>query len=206
MSRYAVLDFETTGLSTDNGDRATEVAIVVTEGGKVVDRYQSLMNAGAYISAFITEYTGITNEMVKAAPAAAVVMKEAARFVGNTPLVAHNASFDRRFWGAELARIGLSAANPFLCTLLLSRRLYTDAPNHRLGTLVDHLRLPRAGVAHRALADAEMAASLLHRILHDLRHTHGIVNPDASLLLHLQGRSKPEMPAVLSRLAATTAG
>src|SRR4029078_12756890 len=77
----AVIDFETTGLSPAMGDRATEVAIVVMEGGKVVDRFQSLMNAGVRISAFIEDYTGISNDMIRAAPPAAAVMSEAARFV-----------------------------------------------------------------------------------------------------------------------------
>lgn len=201
MQRFAVLDFETSGLSPDNGDRATEVAIVLTEAGKVVDRYQSLMNAGVHISPFITQYTGITNAMVKAAPPAAKVMMEAAQFVGGATIVAHNASFDRRFWAAELERLGQPAPNPFLCTLLLSRRIYTDAPNHQLGTLVSHLRLPKAGVAHRALADAEMAAALFHRILHDLRTVHRVSEPDPALLLKVQGCAKTAVPALLARAA-----
>ena len=85
-SRMAIIDFETTGISPAMGDRATEVAIVLTEGGRVVDRFQSLMNAGVYIPGFITQLTGITNAMVQAAPPAAQVMAEAARFVGNTPI------------------------------------------------------------------------------------------------------------------------
>ncbi|HMP11335.1 exonuclease domain-containing protein, partial [Hydrogenophaga sp.] len=63
----AVIDFETTGTSPGLGDRATEVAIVMTEGGRVVDRFQSLMNTGVHIPAFITQLTGITNAMVAAA-------------------------------------------------------------------------------------------------------------------------------------------
>ena len=91
------------------GDRATEVAIVMMEGGRVVDRFQSLMNAGVRIPAFITQLTGITNAMVAAAPPAAQVMAEAGRFVGEVPMVAHNASFDRKFWVEELARAGKSS-------------------------------------------------------------------------------------------------
>ena len=162
----AVIDFETTGTSPGHGDRATEVAIVMTEGGRVVDRFQSLMNTGVHIPAFITQLTGITNAMVAAAPPAAQVMAEAARFVGSAPMVAHNAGFDRRFWQAELALCGLPAQQPFACTVMLSRRLYPDAPSHKLGALVDWFGLPRTGAAHRALADAEMAAELLGRIRH----------------------------------------
>ena len=87
MSRIAVIDFETTGISPAEGARPTEVAIVLVENGQFVDRYQSLMNPGVPIPFFIQQLTGITNAMVKAAPPVAKVMKEAADFVGNTPLL-----------------------------------------------------------------------------------------------------------------------
>ena len=79
MGRIAVIDFETTGMSPDFGDRPTEVAIVLVEDGRIVDRYQSLMNAGVRVSSFITQLTGITNAMVASAPPAAQVMREASR-------------------------------------------------------------------------------------------------------------------------------
>ena len=200
MSAFAVIDFETTGISPDQGDRATEVAIVLMEGDRVVDRFQSLMNAGVRIPSFITQLTGISNAMVAAAPDAAEVMAEASRFVGSTPLVAHNAAFDRKFWTAELGRLGLPAPQPFACTLLVSRRLYPQAPNHKLGSLVDYHRLPRTGAAHRALADAEMAAALLDRILHDLRTRYGVAKPDHALLMALQRTGKAAVPGLLARL------
>ena len=202
MSPIAVIDFETTGISPDQGARATEVAIVLLEGGRVVDRFQSLMNAGTWVPSFITQLTGITNAMVQAAPAAASVMAEAARFVGSAPMVAHNAAFDRKFWQAELALAGLPATQPFACTVLLSRRLYPQAPNHKLGVLVDYHGLPRTGQAHRALADAEMAAALLARMQHDLRTRWGVAAPDHDLLVQLQRCTKAAVPALLARLAA----
>ena len=94
----AVIDFETTGISPGQGARATEVAIVLLEGGVVVDRFQSLMKTGAWIPSFITQLTGITNAMVNAAPDAAQVMQDAARSGGAAPMVAHNASFASKFW------------------------------------------------------------------------------------------------------------
>ncbi len=194
MSRIAVIDFETTGISPTAGDRATEVAVVILEEGRVVDRYQSLMNAGVRIPSFITQLTGITNAMVAGAPAAEQVMREAAGFVGDLPMVAHNASFDRRFWCAELALAGQAAPHAFACTVLLSRRLYPEAPSHRLGTLVDHFQLPRTGQAHRALADAEMAAELLGRIQHDLRLRHGVAQPDHAFLMDLQRCARASLP------------
>lgn len=194
MARIAVIDFETTGISPALGDRATEIAIVLLEQGRVVDRFQSLMNAGVHIPAFITQLTGITNAMVAGAPAADSVMAQAARFVGQAPMVAHNAAFDRRYWQAELARASLPAPQPFACTVLLSRRLYPEAPSHKLGALVQRLRLPQTGNAHRAMVDADMAAALLTQMQHELRTRHGVANPDHEFLMGLQRCSRAALP------------
>ncbi len=202
MSLTAVIDFETTGISPACGDRATEVAIVLLQNGRVVDRFQSLMNAGVRIPSFITQLTGITNAMVASAPDAAQVMQDASRFVGAVPLVAHNAAFDRKFWQAELTRAGEDAPQPFICTLLLSRRLYPQAPNHKLGSLVDYHLLPRTGQAHRALADAEMAAELFIQIQRDLQSRHGVGSADHALLMTLQRCAKSAVAALLARHAA----
>ena len=67
MEAVAAIDFETTGLSPAQGDRATEIAAVIVEDGRVVDRYQSLMNASVRITAYIEALTGITNAMVRSA-------------------------------------------------------------------------------------------------------------------------------------------
>lgn len=202
MSTLAVIDFETTGATPALGARATEVAICLLEGGRIVDRYASLMNAGVHIPAFITQLTGISNAMVADAPTAEVVMREAAAFVGARTLVAHNAAFDRQFWQAELARCGLAAPQPFACTLLLSRRLYPEAPNHKLGTLAQWFDLPASGRAHRALADAEVAAHLLARIQRDLERRHGCAQAHAEVLMALQRTAKPQVSAFLQGLAA----
>ena len=101
MDTVAVIDFETTGISPDAGARATEIAAVLVRDGRR-RRYQSLMTV-LRVSPFIEQLTGI-NEMVRAPPAAKV-MREVADFVGAHPMVAHNASFDCRFWDAELGRI-----------------------------------------------------------------------------------------------------
>ena len=195
----AVIDFETTGMTPAQGARATEVAIVRLERGRVVDRFQSLMKTGVYIPSFITQLTGITNTMVAAAPDAREVMREAARFVGDTPMVAHNAAFDSKFWLSELAHAGLGAPQPFACTVLLSRRLYPQAPSHKLGALVDYHHLPRTGRAHRALADAEMAAALLGQIQHDLRKRWGVQQPDHALLVGLQRCGKQGVGRFIER-------
>jgi DNA polymerase III subunit epsilon len=212
LKPIAVIDFETTGLSPSLGDRATEVAIVVLQGTQVVDRFQSLMNAGVRISRFIEEYTGISNEMVRAAPPAAQVMAEAARFVHGMPLVAHNASFDQRFWAAELERLGLDtrAQAPFACTMLLSRRLYPQAGSYRLGALAAFHAIPAAGRAHRALADAEVAAALLARIRDDIQSRYEVEEAPHDLLLRLQRAPRKALPkaiqAYFDALRSDTAG
>ena len=199
MPRIAVIDFETTGLSPAMGDRATEVAIVMMEGGEVVGRFQSLMNAGVRISAFIESFTGISNAMVASAPPAADVMAQASRFVGDAPMVAHNASFDRRYWTAELALAGLPAPQPFACTVLLSRRLYPEAPSHRLGAMAAFHRLPSSGRAHRALADAEVAAALLARIQADLCTRFDLPDAKHPLLMKVQACQRHAVAGVVKR-------
>ena len=164
--RIAIIDFETTGMSPAHGACAAEVGIVVVEGGRIVDRFQSLMNTGQRMPWNITQLTGISNAMLEAAPRAESVMREAALFVGHIPMVAHNAAFDSKFWVDELQRADCEASQPFACTVLLSRRLYPQAPSHSLGRIVRFLNLPPADKAHRALADAEMTAHLLLRMQH----------------------------------------
>ncbi len=199
MTTVAVIDFETTGLSPQMGDRATEIAIVMLEGDQVVDRYQSLMNAGVRISSFIEAYTGISNAMIGAAPTASQVMAEASRFVAGRPMAAHNASFDRRFWMAELARIGQPATQAFACTLLLSRRLYPQAPNYRLGSLAAFHALPTSGRAHRAMADAEVAAALLGRLRSDLRSQFNVPDPRHALLMKLQACTRKALSKAIEK-------
>ncbi|MBR9728867.1 PolC-type DNA polymerase III [Shewanella intestini] len=155
-----VLDFETTGLSPDNGDRAIEIGAVKIVDGEIVDSFQELMNPGRRVNSFIEQYTGISNKMLLDAPSCEAVMTRFASFIGEFNLVAHNASFDKKFLDAEFERIGHQYRGQFACSLLLSRRIHQDAPNHKLGTLVEYHQLPNDGVFHRALADATMTGYL----------------------------------------------
>lgn len=199
MSTFAVIDFETTGLSPDYGDRATEVAVVLMSRGEVVDRYQSLINPQRPIPAFVQSLTGITDAMVRKAPDAANVMQELHSMLGATPLIAHNASFDRKFLDAEYSRAGLRRQAEVACSMLLSRRVYPDFPNHKLGTLVAQLSLPNTGTYHRALADAEMTAHLMTRIIAELRTRHGLKEVTFDVLRQLQSVARNKFAAALSR-------
>lgn len=186
MERIAVIDFETTGISPSSSCRATEIAVVILEQGRIVERYQSLMNAGVRVPAFIEQLTGISNAMLRTAPSAEQVMNEVNEFVGTTPLLAHNAAFDQKFWDFELGRIKRTRLQNFACSLLLARRLMPAAPNHKLGTLTTFASLPNTGKAHRAMADAEMAANLTTHLALQLRQQHGLRELSHDLLVSLQ--------------------
>lgn len=188
-----VVDFETSGISPDHGDRAIEIGAVMLRQGVAVDRFQSLMNPEIRISSFIEEYTGITNRMVQMAPRAADVMRKFAAFIGDMPLVAHNASFDRRFLDAEFRRIGVRRRQEFGCSMLTARRVYPEAPNHKLETLVRYMRLDTDGTFHRALADAEMTAQLWVRMSEDLRARYDLPGTSFELMCGLMRVSKSKI-------------
>jgi len=180
-----VLDFETTGLSPGQGDRAIEIGAVRLEQGLITDRFQRLMNPGRRVDAFIEDYTGITNAMLNKAAPCAEVMDEFSDFIGDYDLVAHNASFDQRFLDAELLRIRRNYSGKFACSMLAARRLYPAAPNHKLGTLVKYKMLPNDGTFHRALADAEMTAHLWLTMLKDIEQGHGVADVAFTLMQKL---------------------
>jgi len=169
-----VLDFETTGLSPEHGDRAIEIGAVLVEHGEIVDRFQRLMNPGFRISRFIEGYTGITNEMLKGQAGCEEVMAQFSEFIAGHNIVAHNAAFDKRFLDFELKRASCTYEGACCCSLLLSRRIYQDSPNHKLQTLVSHAGITQTGRFHRALADAEMTAQLWVSMIDRIRQQYGI--------------------------------
>jgi DNA polymerase-3 subunit epsilon len=199
VSPIAVIDFETTGMSPTQMARATEIGVVIIDNGHISARYQSLMNSGAWVPPFIEQLTGISNAMLRKAPPAAEVMRHVADFVGDLPLLAHNAAFDQKFWDAELQLIGRRRAQPFACSLLLARRLLPEAPSHKLGHLNRWACLPDTGKAHRALADAEMAANLTLHMCRLLREQYARSRVDHALLCQLQCLSAAKVRALLSR-------
>ena len=208
---FAVIDFETTGMSPAMGARATEIAVVLVQDGRTVDRYASLMRSGTWVPPFIEQLTGISNRMLAAAPPAAEVMAEVADFCRGAALVAHNASFDRGFWQHEmalaqaegrLADVDAGRGVPeFGCTLLLSRRLWPEVPDHKLGTLARWHGITATGRAHRALADAEMAAELWLRIEGEVQHRFA-TNVPFGLLCALQRTPRQQLARCVTRYFA----
>jgi len=194
-----VLDFETTGLSPDYGDRAIEIGAVRIENGEVVERFQSLMNPGRRINSFIEGYTGITNGMLKNAPPCKEVMHKFADFINGYNLVAHNASFDKRFLDAELGKISRSYSGQFACSMLMSRRIYQDAPNHKLATLIEYANIPVDGVFHRALYDSEMTTKLWLAMLDNISEQYDIESIPFTLTQKLTKTPKHDVHQFLQR-------
>ncbi len=194
-----VLDFETTGLSPDYGDRAIEIGAVRIENGEVKERFQELMNPGRRINIFIEDYTGITNGMLKDAPPCSEVMDKFADFINGYNLVAHNASFDKRFLDAELGKISRNYSGQFVCSMLMARRIYQDAPNHKLGTLVEYANIPSDGVFHRALYDSEMTTKLWLAMLDDISEQYDIKSIPFRLTQKLTNTPKHDVSEFLQR-------
>jgi DNA polymerase-3 subunit epsilon len=197
-----VLDFETTGLSPAQGDRVIEVGAVVLEHGQIKARFQSLMNPGFPVDRFIESYTGITNEMLQLAPPCAEVIDEFGEFLGDHNLVAHNASFDRRFLDSEFARVNRNYQGDFACSMLVARRVLKDAPDHKLATLVVHEDIPNDGTFHRALADSEMTASLWVKMLERIMERYAVSAPSFILMQKIARMPKASVAAYLARRAS----
>ena len=198
-----ILDFETTGLSPDNGDRAIEIGAVKLEEGVVTERFQELMYPGRPVSHFIADYTGITNEMLSKAAPCDEVMARFADFIQGHNLVAHNASFDKRFLDSELKRISRDYDGQFVCSLLLSRRLNQSAPNHKLGTLINYKGIASNGSFHRALYDSEMTAKLWLAMLEDIQEKAVIDDVPFSLVQKLTKTTKANVGKFLANYSVS---
>jgi DNA polymerase-3 subunit epsilon len=208
MGNYSVLviDFETTGLSPDHGDRAIEIGAVLVQNNQIMDRFQSLINPKMRISSFIADYTGITNQMLKKAPPADEVMHRFVGFMADHRLVAHNASFDKKFLDSELKRIREYRKQEFACSMLISRRIYPDAPSHSLQSIIQYREIQTNGQFHRALADAEMTALLWINMINDLKEIYRLGSVPFELLLKISKMSKSLVPKYLQRVAGEFAG
>jgi DNA polymerase-3 subunit epsilon len=153
----AFVDLETTG-SVATGDRVTEIGIVRVEDGECVDEWSTLVNPGCSIPEEIQALTGITNAMVRGAPAFSEVRREVFERLDGHLFVAHNARFDYGFLKNEFRRVEMPFTAEVLCTVRLSRRLYPEAVGHGLDALIARHGLqdafaPGAG-RHSALGDA----------------------------------------------------
>lgn len=198
-----MIDFETTGMSPDQGDRVTEVAALRIVGGEVVDRFVTLINCNVRIPSFITQLTGISQAMVNRAPPATEVIPELVRFIGTDTLAAHNASFDEKFLLAESQRLGLCANHEgLICSVKLARRVFPGLSTYSLGPLAASLGIRFKGNAHRAEADAEVAANLLLHIGSQLGERYGMRSIAPGLLQQINKLTAAKVPAFLEKQAA----
>jgi DNA polymerase-3 subunit epsilon len=161
---FVVVDVETTGNSAQLG-RITEIGMVKIVDGEIVDEYSSLINPELFIPNFITNITGITNEMVAQAPKFDEVKSRIKTFLGDAVFVAHNVQFDCGFLNASFIRSGLNQiTNNLLCTVRLARRLLPTTKSKSLESLINYYGI-NVSDRHRALADAKATSEILIRFL-----------------------------------------
>ena len=167
---FLVVDVETTGISSWGGDRVTEVAALLVQGGQVREAFHSLVNPGRPIPGFITQLTGIDDRMVRNAPRFGDIAGDLAQHLVGRVFVAHNARFDWNFLSAEFGRVANaplnSIANEQLCTVRLARRFLAYLPRRNLDAVAHHYGVVIDG-RHRAMGDARATAHVLLGLLKD---------------------------------------
>ncbi|TGE04585.1 exonuclease domain-containing protein [Hymenobacter fodinae] len=175
---YAIIDLETTG-GQPTQDRITEIAIYIHDGEKVVDEYSTLLNPGRPIPFFITQLTGISDEMVRDAPKFHEVARKVVEMTEGCVFVAHNVRFDYSFLKKEFADLGYNYSRKTLCTVRLSRSLMPGQPSYSLGKLCQNIGIPLHD-RHRASGDAAATAILFGRLLKISQQEEALTAPGLS--------------------------
>ena len=160
---YAIIDIETTGQSAANG-KVTEIAIFIHNGFEITDSFSSLINPECYISGFITNLTGIDNEMVKSAPKFYEVARRIVEMTQDKIFVAHNVSFDYKFIQEEFKRLGYDYQRKTMCTVRMGRKFLPGYKSYSLGKICDELGISIKD-RHRAAGDALATTKLFEIIL-----------------------------------------
>ncbi|HEV7334660.1 MAG TPA: 3'-5' exonuclease [Bosea sp. (in: a-proteobacteria)] len=186
MGRFVVLDFETTGLSPALGARVIEVSAREIIDGRAGQEFSTLVNPGVRVPAEVTQITGIRTAMLSGAPRSSTVMHALADFIGASPVVAHNAGFDRKFLEHEAQAFLDGRQILTLCTLLLARRVFPGRPSYRLDDIVREVGINVPGQLHRASADTWVTTHLFARICADARSRCAAQHFDHYVLHRLQ--------------------
>lgn len=171
---FSIIDIETTGHSYKNG-KITEIALYQHNGQKLTGSYSTFINPEMDIPYFITELTGIDNDMVRNAPKFYEVAKTIVKMTEGRTFVAHNVSFDYKFIKEEFNRLGFNYDRKTMCTVKLSRKLLPGHKSYSLGKLCSDIGIEING-RHRAAGDA-LATVKLFEIL--LKKNEIIGNPRA---------------------------
>ncbi|MBL0032105.1 MAG: GIY-YIG nuclease family protein [Bacteroidetes bacterium] len=161
--KFAIVDIETTG-GNSSRNKITEVAIYIHYGEKIIDEFVSLVNPECPIAPFITNLTGISNEMVEDAPKFYQIAKDIVTLTDGAVFVAHNAQFDYGFIREEFKSLGFNYSRDYLCTVKLSRKLLPGYSSYSLGTLCQNLGISITN-RHRASGDALATVKLFEMIL-----------------------------------------
>ena len=164
---YCVLDLETTGISITT-EKITEVGIMKVKNGEVIDEFEIFVNPEKPIPQRVVEVTNITDEMVKDAETIDKVFPKILEFVGDSIIVAHNASFDVGFLKHNAKLLGYEFNNTYIDTLPLAKDLFPDLKKYKLGKIADSLGI-EVDVAHRALADVDTTVKVFNVMLKKLK-------------------------------------
>jgi DNA polymerase-3 subunit epsilon len=165
---FAIVDLESTG-GKPADDRIMEIAIVLHDGQKIVDQYESLINPERDIQEFVQRLTGIKGSMVDAAPKFSVLAQEIDSLTHDCIFVAHNVGFDYRMVQSAFKRHKMSYKRPTLCTVKLSQALMPSSEKYNLDHLCKSLNIDNTS-RHRAMGDCKATAELLHLLI----ESHGI--------------------------------
>jgi len=157
------VDIETNGGSLKNS-KITEIAVYRHDGERVVDTFVTLIDPETYIPPFITQLTGISNDMVVGAPKFFEVAKQIIEITKDAIFVAHSVNFDYTIIRAEFKKLGFDFTREKLCTVKLSRKLIPLQPSYSLGKLADNLGIKING-RHRAGGDAEATVKLFEILI-----------------------------------------
>lgn len=170
QQQFTVVDVETTGRYAWES-RVTELSVLqATLADGVQQQQTDLINPEISIPLKIVQFTGITQQMVDAAPPAAEVFPAYLLTLNQGVLTAHNLEFDYPFLQAELARLGtkfVRSEAEQLCTVKLSRLMLPDLPSRSLPDLVRHFQF-KVGRSHRAEADTLACWLLAEKLLTEI--------------------------------------
>ena len=166
-TEFVAFDIETTGLNAQS-DRMTEIGAILFSGNEILDTFNIFVDPQRHIPADITQLTGIRDSDVQGAPLEKEAMQQFMAFVGDRPIIAHNAHFDVGFMTAAAHRNGLRFQPVFLDTLALSQALCPELKRFKLDIVSKHLGLPDFN-HHRASDDAMVVARMMGKFLPMLR-------------------------------------
>jgi len=167
--KFACLDTETTGLTPTQGGRVCEVAVSISQNGKLIEEFSTLINPQTPIPANVTAIHGITDEMVKNAPVFADIAPKLSTMLDGCVVVAHNADFDMLFLRSEFENCGLKLQPLAVLDTLKMARCSKQFSSHRLGAVINEMGLDCRGW-HRAMADTKMVEQVLARFLSQLEN------------------------------------